>query len=97
MSEVTDINHPDWKPGKGMLRKAQRRADQTGCSFEMALAWVIGDSKARSALARAHEARMVEEARPLREEVRADRRAAFPAPSSVHAVPTAIETNRRAH
>lgn len=94
---VTDIRDPRWRPGRGTLQKAHYRARQKGVPFEQALDEVVQIARDRLALNELHIARSNAEVSGQRAANRAEKDNVFPAPQSIHAVPTAIETQRRGH
>lgn len=42
---TSDIFHPDWKPGRGMMRRAGLRAERLGIPFDEALEQCVARAK----------------------------------------------------
>lgn len=97
MSAEHDIFHPDWKPGKGTIRKAERLARNKRIPYEDALEQVVFNAREKLRLTWVANEAQAEEVRALRAEVKQDKRSVFPEPQSIRAIPTAIETQRRGH
>lgn len=69
---VSDINDPAWRPGRGIMRKAKRRAAKFGITFDAALVDQIKDAKAAVRIALAANERVSVETRAMRAELEPD-------------------------